>query len=215
MSKLTKLSAAALLALCLTACDKPASKAPEAAQTQAAAPAQQAQAEAPKEAVNTEADFKKFQEWQHAQEQELQAVMAKAVSGLDGKAQKDQAQVQTAINKAILDQVEKIKQTAATLDLKDAQVNTLKEKALQAIDIGAKMMIEGEKAVKAPSEETNKVLADLQAQLAQVAQEGQKIESELAAKYAPAPAPVPDPAQPAAPQAELAAPAQPAAPAQK
>ena len=63
MNKFTKISATALLALFLTACDKPADKAaeakPEAAQTQAVSEVK----------VDEKGDYQKLVDWNKAQEQ--------------------------------------------------------------------------------------------------------------------------------------------------
>lgn len=176
-----KISLFSLIALCstfLTACDKPTT-APQATTPQVE--------KAPEIKVDTGAeDYKKFQEWQNAQENAIKVAMSEALAKLDPKNAKNEKMVQDLMNKTLLEQVEVVKASAVTLDIKDETVNALKNKALEAIDLGAKMMLESEKVEKNPTPETHKAFNDLQAKLQLVAMEGQKLEAELAQKYAPA-----------------------------
>lgn len=198
MTKFTKISATALFALFLTACDKPANKPATEQAAATPAPAAQAQTEAAKPAepvVDTGAeDYKKFQEWQQVQEKSIGNAINTEIEKL-GEKSKDPAVVQDTMNKAILAQIENIQKSAATLDIKDAQVNALKDKALEAMALGAKMITENDKLAKNPTPDAHKAFGELQAQLDKIAAEGQKIEAELATKYGPAPAPAPAPAQ--------------------
>ncbi|WGE49649.1 lipoprotein Hlp [Actinobacillus equuli] len=186
MNKFTKISAAALFAFFLSACDKPANKTADTSATQT---------ETKTTAVDTGAqDYKKFQEWQQLQEKSIGEAINSAIEKLGDKA-KDAALIQTTMNKAILEQIENIQKSAATLEIKDPQVKVLKDKSLEAMALGAKMIAENDKLAKNPTPEAHKAFGELQAQLDKIAMEGQKIEAELATKYGAAPAPAPAPAQ--------------------
>ena len=185
MNKFTTLGAAALFTLFLTACDKPATKAADTSATQT---------ETKTATVDTGAqDYKKFQEWQQLQEKSIGDAINSAIEKLGDKA-KDAALIQTTMNKAILEQIENIQKSAATLEITDPQVNALKDKALEAMALGAKMIDENDKLAKNPTPEAHKAFGELQTQLDKIATEGQKIEAELATKYGAAPSPAPAPA---------------------
>lgn len=190
MKNAIKVSAFALFSLFLTACDKPATT----AEMPKVEKAPQAQPEIVQ--TNTEAeDYKKFHEWQQIQEKALSDAITTSMEKLGDSAKDKPEVVQETINKAVLAQIEQIQQSATLLEIRDPKVNSLKEKALEAMTLGAKMITESEKLAKNPTEEAHKAFGELQAQLMNVAAEGQKIEAELAVKYAPAPAeptPMPD-----------------------
>lgn len=195
MKKLTTLSTAAMLAIFLTACDDKASN--DAASTEKPT-TEQTQATAPK--VDTgEQDYKAFRQWQAEQEKALNVAMDEAMKKLGSNP--DPKLAEETMNKVWLDQINAIKESAAQLNLQDEKVNALKQKSLEAIEIGLKMTEEGKKVAENPSEETHKAFSELQAQLMQIAEEGQKLEAELVQKYEPAP-PV---AQPVAEQPASAA----------
>lgn len=204
MSKFTKISALALFSLFLTACDKPADKPATAAAKPEAAQVEQ----------NTgAADFKKYQSWQSEQERLLNEAMHEVMAQSKG----DEKATQAAMAKVVAERLEHIRQAAQTLDIRDPEVNALKDKALEVMALGVQMLNESEKAGNDP--EAQKALIALTQQLQKTAEEGAMIETALQQKYgAPAPAavqpqPQPQPASateaPALP-AEQAAPAQPA-----
>lgn len=194
MNKLTNISTAALLAIFLTACDKPAEKAT--ATTPAAQETQQAtatQVEAKVEDTGA-ADYKTFREWQEKQERAIDDALKVAMDKLGDKA-KDQKVVEQTINQTLAAQIGAIKKNAETLQLKDPQVNALKVKSLEVLELGSKMMMESEKMAKKPTEEAHKAFGELQAQLQKLAKEGQAIEAELVEKYEPKPVAQPAPVQ--------------------
>ena len=183
MTKLTKISAIALLSVFLTACDKAADK-----------PAQNVTTEQKAEAVKVDTgaqDYKAFREWQQAQERAINDVIKNEMEKLGEKA-KDPKVAQEAMSKALLTQLEAIKQSASSLNINDEQVKALKEKSLEALTLGAQMMVEAEKVAKNPTPEAHKTFGELQAKLDKIANEGKAIESELMKKYAPAPQPKPE-----------------------
>lgn len=183
MTKLTKISTIALLSVFLTACDKAADK-----------PAQNVTTEQKVEAVKVDTgaqDYKAFREWQQAQERAINDVIKNEMEKLGEKA-KDPKVAQEAMSKALLTQLEAIKQSASSLNINDEQVKALKEKSLEALTLGAQMMVEAEKVAKNPTPEAHKTFGELQAKLDKIANEGKAIESELMKKYAPAPQPKPE-----------------------
>ncbi len=183
MTKLTKIGAVALLSIFLTACDKAADK-----------PAQNVKTEQKAEAVKVDTgaqDYKAFREWQHAQERSINDAIKNEMEKLGDKA-KDPKVAQEAMSKALLAQIEVIKQSATSLNITDDQVKALKEKSLEALSLGAQMMVEAEKVAQNPTPEAHKSFGDLQAKLDKIAHEGKAIEAELVKKYEPAPQPKPE-----------------------
>ena len=112
MNKFTKISATALFALFLTACDKPADKAAD-TKTDAATQTQSAPVatEAAKADTNTDeaADYKKLVEWNKGQEQAQLQAQQKFQQDLVAAVQaKDDKKVQEAIdtfNKSVQDTI--------------------------------------------------------------------------------------------------------------
>lgn len=218
MKKFTALSTAALLAIFLTACDKPASKTTETAtpakETAAAstpakeaaatpAPAKEA-APAPK-ADTGEQDYKTFRQWKAEQELAINTASEEAMKKLGEQA--DPKVMQETLNKVLMEQIQAVKASAEKLDIQDEKVKALKDKTLEVLALGLKMMEATETVAKNPTEESHKALGELQTQLNKLADEGLALESELTQKYEPAPA------QPAAPAEQPAAQA-PSAPAE-
>lgn len=190
MTKLTKLSAIALLSAFLTACEKPA-EANLPAKTETAAAQVENKVEETKakveekvaEVVDTGAeDYKAFREWQKTQEQSIENAIATAVEKLGDKA-KDEKLLRSAMNQALATQAELIKQSAEALQFNDAQVRLLKDKSLEALTLGTQLMAEGEKVAQQPTEDAHKIFSELQAKLDKVAQEGKAVEAELMKKY--------------------------------
>ena len=192
MTKLKTLSAIALLSVLLTACDKPTETTVNVANTapavqtkteQETAPSNQEKTEVKAEEKSAEVvdtgaeDYKKFREWQKAQEQGIENAITTEVEKLGDKA-KDEKLLRDAMNKALLAQADVIKQSADTLQIADE-----KEKSLEALSLGIQLMTEGEKVVHQPTEESHKIFSELQAKLDQVAKEGKILEEELIKKY--------------------------------
>ena len=198
MKKFTALTTAALLAIFLTACYKPASQTTEtvapaketaAASTQAkeattSAPAKEA-APAPK-ADTGEQDYKTFRQWKAEQERAINAASEEAMKKLGEQA--DPKVMQETLNKVLMEQIEAVKASAEKLDIQDEKVKALKEKTLEVLALGLKMMEATETVAKNPTEESHKALGELQTQLNKLADEGLALEAELTQKYEPAPA---------------------------
>ena len=210
MKKFTALSTAALLAIFLTACDKPASQTTEstapaketaAASTQAKeaattpTPAKEA-APAPK-ADTGEQDYKTFRQWKAEQELAINSASEEAMKKLGEQA--DPKVMQETLNKVLIEQIQAVKASAEKLDIQDEKVKALKDKTLEVLALGLKMIEATETVAKNPTEESHKVLGELQTQLNKLANEGLALEAELTQKYEPAPA------QPAAPAEQPAA----------
>nr|WP_314741467.1 lipoprotein Hlp [uncultured Haemophilus sp.] len=190
MTKLTKLSAIALLSAFLTACEKPAAtNLPAKTETAAAQVENKVEETKAKveekaaEVVDTGAeDYKAFREWQKTQEQSIENAIATAVEKLGDKA-KDEKLLRSAMNQALATQAELIKQSAEALQFNDAQVRLLKDKSLEALTLGTQLMAEGEKVAQQPTEDAHKIFSELQTKLDKVAQEGKAVEAELMKKY--------------------------------
>ena len=197
MTKLKTLSAIALLSVLLTACDQPTETTANVANTAPAVQTKMEQETLPSNQEKTEVkaeeksaevvdagveDYKKFREWQKAQEQGIENAITTEVEKLGDKA-KDEKLLRDAMNKALLAQADVIKQSADTLQIADEKVKQLKEKSLEALALGIQLMTEGEKVVHQPTEESHKIFSELQAKLDQVAKEGKILEEELIKKY--------------------------------
>ena len=185
MTKLKTLSAIALLSVLLTACDQPTETTANVANTAPAVQTKMEQETLPSNQEKTEVkaeeksaevvdagveDYKKFREWQKAQEQGIENAITTEVEKLGDKA-KDEKLLRDAMNKALLAQADVIK------------LKQLKEKSLEALSLGIQLMTEGEKVVHQPTEESHKIFSELQAKLDQVAKEGKILEEELIKKY--------------------------------
>ena len=201
MKKFTALSTAALLAIFLTACDKPASKTTETATpaketATTSTPAAKEAAPAPK-ADTGEQDYKTFRQWKAEQELAINTASEEAMKKLGEQA--DPKVMQETLNKVLMEQIQAVKASAEKLDIQDEKVKALTDKTLEVLALGLKMMEATETVAKNPTEESHKTLGELQTQLNKLADEGLALEAELTQKYEPAPA------QPAAPAEQPAA----------
>ncbi|WP_439242945.1 hypothetical protein [Lonepinella sp. BR2474] len=186
MNKLTKISAVSLFALCLTACDKPAEKAPQAAQAQ-----QTTQQSAPqnKQVTLTVSDqniddVKKFLAWDAQQMEFLKAPQDMLKVATEAK---DVAKIQDAL-KQLSERAQKVLVDADKLDIKDATVNLLKDKAkenlvlsLNFVNESFSYLIQG----KQPSEEEKQKLNTIYQHLAASSQELQQVREQLYKAIAP------------------------------
>lgn len=222
MNKMTKFSAAALLALFLSACDKPADKTPAAEPAPAAQPAQEAapaaqpapaapeapaaQAEtapaAPmvKATAEETADYQAFIKWndeqaplQMAAQQKFQQALTQAVQAKDDK--KISAAVDE-FNKSVQATIDSL----SKLDVKSDLVKTIKAQNQDVLKMASDLLVDQANfALKQPTEAQTKAYAEKAEQLQAKMHELQKSGAELAAKFAPpapeaAPAPAPAPA---------------------
>lgn len=186
MNTLSKISLSALFAVFLTACEKqttqPSEQKPE-----------QVQASGVKEEVKPvdtgAADYQIFRDWQYSQEKSLNDTIQTAINGLTEKQKADPSVMQETINKTLLTQLDSIKASAEELNIQNGEVKALKDKTLEVLTLGTQMIIEGANMEKNPTPEAHKAFGELQTRLNQLAEEGQKLESELKAKYAPDPQP--------------------------
>ena len=176
MTKLTKISATALFALFLTACDKPADKAAEApkaeatpaAQTQAPVAQQEtAPAETAKPAVQLSAeqvaqgktDLQKILDWNKAQEQAANAAQQKL-------------QTELATND----------QTVKTLDaveVKSPLVAAFKAKTKEVLTLSSSIVADSVKVMAQPTPESQNALAEKTQQLIQEGNVLQQLQAEL------------------------------------
>ncbi|WP_373820352.1 lipoprotein HlpB [Glaesserella sp.] len=189
MNKMTKISAAALFAIFLTACDKPADKpATEAPKAETPAAQQPAPAaEAPKtEAAPVAADqqgiedFKKIVEWNQAQEQTLAGFQAELQQKL---ASQDKAQIEEAL-KTFTSKVDEVLKSLDSLDIKNADVNVFKAKTKETLTLSNELIAESVKAMANPTAtDVQKVIQDKTQQLMQSGAELQKLQAELQQKF--------------------------------
>ena len=201
MNKFTKISATALFALFLTACDKPADK-PAPAKPETTQPAPEAKQEAAKPAEATpaqeQADYNKLLEWNASQAQAQMAAQQKLQSDLTAAVQaKDEKKIEEAIktfNKTVEDTIASLDK----LDITAPSVKSIKDQNKEVLALSSELLVDQlNLATKAPTEEQTKAyqakVEKLQAAVAKLQKDG----ADLAQKFAPA-----APAAPATPAAK-------------
>lgn len=203
MTKFTKISATALFALFLTACDKPANKPAEAAKpaeatpatkpAEAAKPAEatpaaQPAAEAPKaettapaaqlsaeELAQGKEDFKKILDWNKTQEQIANAAQKTLQEKL---ATQDPKQIEAALAEFTKTVEETIKSLDA-VEVKNALVKTFKEKTKEVLGLSNTIVADSVKVMANPTAEAQEALKAKTQQLLSQGGELQKLQAEL------------------------------------
>jgi len=160
MNKFTKISATALFALFLTACDKPADK-PAPAKPETTQPAPEAKQEAAKPAEATpaqeQADYNKLLEWNASQAQAQMAVQQKLQSDLTAAVQaKDEKKIEEAIktfNKTVEDTIASLDK----LEVASPSVKSIKDQNKEVLALSSELLVDQlNLATKAPTEEAAK-----------------------------------------------------------
>ena len=190
MNKFTKISATALFALFLTACDKPADK-PAPAKPETTQPAPEAKQEAAKSAEATpaqeQADYNKLLEWNASQAQAQMAAQQKLQSDLTAAVQaKDEKKIEEAIktfNKTVEDTIASLDK----LEITAPSVKNIKDQNKEVLALSSELLVDQlNLATKAPTEEQTKAyqakVEKLQAAVAKLQKDG----ADLAQKFAPA-----------------------------
>ena len=192
MTKFTKISATALFALFLTACDKPADKAAEvpkaeaapAAQTQAPVAQQEtAPAETAKPAVQLSAeelaqgktDLQKILDWNKAQEQAANAAQQKLQTEL---ATNDPKKVEA----ALVEFTKTVDETVKTLDaveVKSPLVVAFKAKTKEVLTLSSSIVADSVKVMAQPTPESQNALAEKTQKLIQEGNVLQQLQAEL------------------------------------
>ncbi|WP_294088580.1 lipoprotein HlpB [uncultured Actinobacillus sp.] len=199
MTKFTKISATALFALFLTACDKPANKPAEAAKpaettpatqpTEASKPAEATPtAEAPKaettapaaqlsaeELAQGKEDFKKILDWNKTQEQIANAAQKTLQEKL---ATQDPKQIEAALSEFTKTVEETIKSLDA-VEVKNALVKTFKEKTKEVLGLSNTIVADSVKVMANPTAEAQEALKAKTQQLLSQGGELQKLQTEL------------------------------------
>lgn len=189
MNKFTKISATALFALFLTACDKPADK-PAPAKPETTQPAPEAKQEAAKPAEATpaqeQADYNKLLEWNASQAQAQMAAQQKLQSDLTAAVQaKDEKKIEEAIktfNKTVEDTIASLDK----LEVASPSVKNIKDQNKEVLALSSELLVDQlNLATKAPTEEQTKAyqakVEKLQAAVAKLQKDG----ADLAQKFAP------------------------------
>ena len=190
MNKFTKISATALFALFLTACDKPADK-PAPAKPETTQPAPEAKQEAAKPVEATpaqeQADYNKLLEWNASQAQAQMAAQQTLQSDLTAAVQaKDEKKIEEAIktfNKTVEDTIASLDK----LDITAPSVKSIKDQNKEVLALSSELLVDQlNLATKAPTEEQTKAyqakVEKLQAAVAKLQKDG----ADLAQKFAPA-----------------------------
>jgi lipoprotein hlpB len=201
MTKFTKISATALFALFLTACDKPADKAAEApkaeatpaaqtqapAQTETTTPAAQAQSSAQTETAKPavqlsaeelaqgKADLQKILDWNKAQEQAANAAQQKLQTEL---ATNDPKKVEA----ALVEFIKTVDETVKTLDaveVKSPLVAAFKAKTKEVLTLSSSIVADSVKVMAQPTPESQNALAEKTQQLIQEGNVLQQLQAEL------------------------------------
>lgn len=190
MTKLTKISATALVALFLAACDKPAEKAPaaepakaepakaETSQTQPAATESVKPVEALSEAAK--ADFQKLVEWNTSQESSMAAAQAELQQKL---ATQDPKQIQEGLN-AFNKKVEDTLKSLDTIEVADAQMKAFKEKTKSVLMLSSEVLSEQVKTLSTQNDQAAvQALQQKTQTLIEAGNELQKLNVELQQRF--------------------------------
>ena len=191
MNKFTKISATALFALFLTACDKPADK-PAPAKPETTQPAPEAKQEAAKPAEATpaqeQADYNKLLEWNASQAQAQMAAQQKLQSDLTAAVQaKDEKKIEEAIktfNKTVEDTIASLDK----LEVASPSVKSIKDQNKEVLALSSELLVDqlGLATQKAPSEAQTKALQEKVQKLQTAVVKLQQDSAALAQKFAPA-----------------------------
>ena len=188
MNKFTKITATALLALFLTACDKPADKAPEAkletAQTQAVSEVK----------VDEKGDYQKLVDWNKAQEQtqlqsqqKFQQDLVAAVQAQDEKKVKEAIET---FNQSVKDTITSLD----ALDVKAESIKSIKEQTKNVLSLASGLLVDqANMSFTNPTQtpEQQKAYAEKAEVLRKAMAELQKQSVELEQKFNPAPVAAP------------------------
>lgn len=196
MNKFTKISATALFALFLTACDKPADK-PTPVKTEINQPASEVKQEEAKtaetatsvEAANAQeqADYNKLLEWNASQAQTQMTAQQKLQSDLNTAVNaKDDKKIEEAIktfNKTVEDTIASLDK----LDITAPSVKSIKDQNKDVLVLSSELLVDQlNLSTKTPTEEQTKLyqakVEKLQAAVAKLQKDG----ADLAQKFAPA-----------------------------
>ncbi|WP_301098066.1 lipoprotein HlpB [Otariodibacter sp.] len=190
MNKFTKISATVLFAIFLTACDtatkNKTTATPEvqkAEATQTTTENTQVNNDTATDTIDTQAveDFQKLVAWNQSQEQSMAAAQTELQQKL---ATQDQTQIQQAMT-AFKAKVDDVLKSLEALDIKNAEVNTFKEKTKETLVLSNSLIEESVKAMGmgTPTEEAQKTIQEKSQQLMQSGEDLQKLQAELQQKY--------------------------------
>ncbi|UKH15910.1 hypothetical protein [Actinobacillus pleuropneumoniae] len=157
MKKLATIGAVALLAFSVTACNK----------------------------ADPAADYKKFQEWYQVQEQTqaaAQAELQKQLTEVMSQAQKDPKALEAVLN-TFAGKVQETLKSLDAVDVKSAEIKALKDKTKAVLGLSNEVISEQVKVMAAPTAEAQQAIQAKATQLNQAAQELQKLQADLKAKF--------------------------------
>lgn len=157
MKKLATIGAVALLAFSVTACNK----------------------------ADPAADYKKFQEWYQVQEQTqatAQAELQKQLTEVMSQAQKDPKALEAVLN-TFAGKVQETLKSLDAVDVKSAEIKALKGKTKAVLGLSNEVISEQVKVMAAPTAEAQQAIQAKATQLNQAAQELQKLQADLKAKF--------------------------------
>lgn len=174
MNKLTKISATALVALFLAACDKPAQQqAPATASTQTTTTVA-----APSEAAK--ADYQKIVNWNAAQNSSIEAARAELQQKL---ATQDPKQMQEGLN-AFNQKVTETVKSLDAIEVSDAQVKTFKDQTKTVLTLSSEVLNEQVKAISTPNDQAAVQTVQQKTQtLIEAGNELQRLNTELEKRF--------------------------------
>lgn len=176
MTKFTKITAAALFAMFLTACDKPTSNTEN---TQASVPtADSVQTANVTEAQGIE-DFKKIVEWNKSQEKDIVSAQADLQQKL---ATQDKAQIEEGFN-TFRQKVDAVLKSLDAVEVKHPDVANFKAKTKETIALSNELIADSVKAMASPTEELQASIQEETQKFLQASEELQKLQLELQQKF--------------------------------
>lgn len=175
MNKLTKISVAALLALFLSACDKPAEKA-EAAKAETATTQAANQVASNAQGL---ADFQKLLEWNKSQEESLGSLQADLQAKITTG---DKAKIEEAFN-SLKAKIAEISKSLDGVEVKDPSVNEFKAKIKDNFAISAELVSDYVQTIVNPTEENKKMVQEKSQTMIKAGQELQQLQLQLQQKF--------------------------------
>ncbi|QPB42716.1 lipoprotein HlpB [Rodentibacter haemolyticus] len=187
MNKFTKISATALFALFLTACEKPADKSAEAAKPETAQTAQTAEAAKPAMSAEEQekADYEKLIAWNQAEGAMQAQNTQKLQQELNAAAEaKDENKVKVAIeeyNKTVQATIASLE----AIDIKSESINAAKAKTKEVLTLASQLLVD---QLNVKTEDDRKAYGEKAAQLQNEMQALAQLSAQIEAKFNPAPA---------------------------
>lgn len=176
MNKLTKISISALLALFLTACDKPATQTVEVSKSETATTQSSLTSE-----EQEKADFKTMLEWNNVQN----AVLSEPQGALQETLMTgDKTKIEAALV-VYSNKVNEVLESLEAVDVKSESLIRVKEKTKETMVLSNDLIRESVKAMASPTMEAQQLIREKTQVLINTANELQQLQLHLQEKYMP------------------------------